>query len=150
MDPLAEKAPDWTPYRFCFNNPVRYTDPDGMLEDDYGLSPDGTISLIRKTDDDFDNLIVVNSNGEETDKSTKVQKGVLDNISCDEVVDSQNSTSVPSQVIDVSNMTDDAARNLFEFIADNSDSEFSYSIFSNSKSYISTTFMNSPNNRKRC
>ena len=32
VDPLAEKAPNWTPYRFCFNNPVRYTDPDGQWE----------------------------------------------------------------------------------------------------------------------
>jgi len=32
VDPLAEKAPGWTPYRFCFNNPVRYTDPDGQWE----------------------------------------------------------------------------------------------------------------------
>jgi len=32
IDPLAGKAPGWTPYRFGFNNPIRYTDPDGRWE----------------------------------------------------------------------------------------------------------------------
>lgn len=32
VDPLAEDAPDWTPYRYGFNNPLIYTDPDGMFE----------------------------------------------------------------------------------------------------------------------
>src|SRR5690606_21549263 len=34
VDPLAEQAPDWTPYRYGFNNPIRYTDPTGMFECD--------------------------------------------------------------------------------------------------------------------
>lgn len=32
VDPLADQAPGWTPYRFGFNNPIRYTDPDGQWE----------------------------------------------------------------------------------------------------------------------
>ncbi|MDR7131002.1 RHS repeat-associated protein [Algoriphagus sp. 4150] len=31
-DPLAELAPDWSPYRYGFNNPLKYTDPTGMFE----------------------------------------------------------------------------------------------------------------------
>lgn len=34
VDPLAELAPGWTPYRYGFNNPIRYTDPTGMYEGD--------------------------------------------------------------------------------------------------------------------
>src|SRR5690606_20925046 len=34
VDPLAEQAPDWTPYRYGFNNPIKYTDPTGMYEND--------------------------------------------------------------------------------------------------------------------
>jgi RHS repeat-associated protein len=33
VDPLAEKACDWTPYRYGFNNPVKFVDPTGMAED---------------------------------------------------------------------------------------------------------------------
>lgn len=34
VDPLAEEAPGWTPYRYGFNNPIRYNDPLGMYEND--------------------------------------------------------------------------------------------------------------------
>ena len=33
-DPNAADAPNWTPYRFVFNSPIRYTDPDGQWEVD--------------------------------------------------------------------------------------------------------------------
>ncbi len=32
VDPLAHMAPGWTPYRFCFNNPINVIDPDGLIE----------------------------------------------------------------------------------------------------------------------
>ncbi|WP_286444104.1 RHS repeat-associated core domain-containing protein [Myroides sp. R163-1] len=32
VDPLAENAPNWTPYRYGFNNPINFTDPTGMFE----------------------------------------------------------------------------------------------------------------------
>jgi RHS repeat-associated protein len=38
MDPLAELAYDWTPYRYGFDNPVSFTDPNGMFEQ--GGEPD--------------------------------------------------------------------------------------------------------------
>jgi RHS repeat-associated protein len=34
VDPMAEKAQGWTPYRYCFDNPVNLIDPDGMWEGD--------------------------------------------------------------------------------------------------------------------
>ncbi|SKB93622.1 RHS repeat-associated core domain-containing protein [Chryseobacterium balustinum] len=33
VDPLAEKHPEMTPYRYSFNNPINATDPTGLLED---------------------------------------------------------------------------------------------------------------------
>ncbi|WCM40978.1 hypothetical protein MG290_08375 [Flavobacterium sp. CBA20B-1] len=32
IDPLAELAPDFTPYRYGFNNPVLFSDPSGLFE----------------------------------------------------------------------------------------------------------------------
>ena len=33
QDGLAEVMPDWTPYRFAFNNPVYFSDPTGLFEE---------------------------------------------------------------------------------------------------------------------
>ena len=42
LDPLAEEAYSWTPFRYGFNNPLSYTDPTGMLED-WVEKDDGTV-----------------------------------------------------------------------------------------------------------
>jgi RHS repeat-associated protein len=37
-DPLAEKAANWTPYRYCFNNPIRMIDLDGLYEWNFDMN----------------------------------------------------------------------------------------------------------------
>ncbi len=60
VDPLTEKMPQWSPYNYTFNNPVRYTDPDGRApsEDPPGaletfLSDWGEEGLIKATSNYF-------------------------------------------------------------------------------------------------
>ena len=41
MDRLAEMTPNWTPYRFAFNNPVVFADPSGLSESKGNIGADG-------------------------------------------------------------------------------------------------------------
>lgn len=56
IDPLAARAPGWTPYRAFFNNPIIYTDNNGLFEDrksarKYRKEHDDVSGRIRKNDD---------------------------------------------------------------------------------------------------
>ena len=55
-DPLADLAPGWTPYRYGFNNPVTYIDPDGLFETraaarQFRRNNDHVSGRVRKQDD---------------------------------------------------------------------------------------------------
>ncbi|MFC4874285.1 RHS repeat domain-containing protein [Negadavirga shengliensis] len=58
VDPLAELAPGLTPFRYGFNNPVRFTDPSGMFEYSDGYSTQdsrnitGAVSTVSYRQDD--------------------------------------------------------------------------------------------------
>ncbi|MFA7616849.1 MAG: DUF6443 domain-containing protein [Weeksellaceae bacterium] len=58
VDPLAEKKPNWTPYRYAFNNPNFFTDPNGMLEDYIDINQEtGDITVTKAAGDDQVRLV---------------------------------------------------------------------------------------------
>ncbi|MCE2497243.1 MAG: RHS repeat-associated core domain-containing protein, partial [Flavobacteriales bacterium] len=59
VDPMADQAPGWTPYRFCFNNPVMLVDPNGMFE---SIHTDESGNIIAEYDDGDDG-VYMHANG---------------------------------------------------------------------------------------
>jgi hypothetical protein len=119
---------------------MRYTDPTGLLEDDYAVDSDGNINLIRKTDEKVDRLFAVNDAGDKKDvnssgsvdnsDSVEVKKGVLNNVK-----DGTDASGIDYNFMKTDNSAQ--SKNLFEFLAVNTNVEWG-KVDVDNKSFIST------------
>ncbi|WP_313092370.1 RHS repeat-associated core domain-containing protein [Chryseobacterium flavum] len=73
VDPMAAHYASWNPYAYTFDNPINLIDPDGREpKDDYRYNKNGTFTLIKRTDDDFDRIY-----NSDSSKNIEIEKGII-------------------------------------------------------------------------
>ncbi len=137
LDPLAEKYYSISPYAYCLNNPVRLIDPNGMNV--YQLDARGNITLFIKNEDKIDQLTAINDQNKIV--SIDINKGILDNKKTytKEVVNSETGKKETITIDQYSMSNQTEAKNMSDFVMDNSHVEWEHFDFSNSKSALSTS-----------
>lgn len=156
-DPLSEEFPDWTPYRYGFNNPITFTDPTGMLEDIYEVDNQGNLTWKAESETDviyasknFDskgNLNTENDGGVEVGEKGYIAKN-LQEINLSSPIKSEGKEESSNKLSTLSFFNNESkALEVAEYMYKNTNVEFSNSSYNSEKggvfSVLSTLHMNS-------
>jgi RHS repeat-associated protein len=120
-DPVTHSSQ--SPYTGFDNNPIFYIDPLGTTTDDYKVDQEGNISLIKETDDKTDKIFATDKEGNVVENTfIEVEKSVLES--------KESYTRQDKNVTyDVYQLRgDDSSKELFEFLADNTQVEWSLAL----------------------
>ena len=119
-DPMSDKYPSTSPYTYCANNPVKLVDPNGR--EIYEFDENGKYLGIRKGSEGSPDQIAINKSDGTISYSQKYNNGTIQ-LGTRGDVRQNNGNLVEVQPLKIKG--DDNALNCFQFVADNSNVEWS-------------------------